>query len=158
MAWFGRWAAILCILMSAFLAACGGGGDKSANSSSNQSASQSTPQALASATAPAPQIIEVKAVENGDAYSFVSNRLQAKPGSIVVKLTNQDGNSRPHTFAVKKLDGNGEIVRSEQVEPGKSLDISFVITDPGSYQFLCVLRGHADRGQTGTLVVGQTLG
>ena len=69
-----------------------------------------------------------------------------------MKFANKAGNQRPHTFDVKDASGK-EIFRSDRVQPGQAADLKFTVADAGTYQILCVLQGHADKGQTGTLTV-----
>jgi uncharacterized cupredoxin-like copper-binding protein len=99
-----------------------------------------------------PQVLEVTALEQGTAYLFDKTELRVKPGPVVVRLTNAATSGRPHTFDVKTRDGSGDIVRSERVDPGKTIEVTFTLPDEGSYQFICLLPGHADRGQKGTLI------
>jgi uncharacterized cupredoxin-like copper-binding protein len=100
-----------------------------------------------------PQVVELQALEQGQAYLFNQTELRVKPGAVTVRFSNAATSGRPHTFDVKTKDGSGDIVRSDRVDPGKSLDVSFNVTEEGSYQFICLLPGHADRGQKGTLIV-----
>ena len=100
-----------------------------------------------------PQVVEIQALENGQAYAFSPTELRVKPGAVTVRFSNAATSGRPHTFDVKTKDGSGDIVRSDRVDPGKSLDVTFNVTEEGNYQFICLLPGHADRGQKGTLIV-----
>jgi uncharacterized cupredoxin-like copper-binding protein len=54
---------------------------------------------------------------------------------------------------VKNLNGEGELFTSDRFENGQTGNFEFTVSQPGTYQILCVVRGHADRGQTGTLTV-----
>lgn len=134
-----------CVLASALAIACGG--------SKSSSSTLRAPTAAPAATTVAVQEINIKDVENGQAYSFDPNQIQVKAGQIVLHYTNPAGNGRAHTFELKTLDGSGDIFKSDQIQPGNNVDFQFAITAPGSYQFLCYQRGHADRGQTGTITV-----
>lgn len=104
------------------------------------------------ASAQTPQVLEIQALEQGQAYLFDKTELRVKPGPVTVRFSNAATSGRPHTFDVKTKDGSGDIVRSDRVEPGKSLDVTFTIPEAGTYQFICLLPGHADRGQKGTLI------
>ena len=72
---------------------------------------------------------------------------------MTIHYTNPSTSARNHTFELKTLDGSGDVFKSDQIEPGKTVDFQFTVTAPGTYNFLCYQRGHADRGQTGTLTV-----
>jgi uncharacterized cupredoxin-like copper-binding protein len=99
-----------------------------------------------------PQVVEIQALEQGQAYLFSKAELRVKPGPVMVRFSNSATSGRAHTFDVKARDGSGDIVRSERVDPGKTLDVTFTIPDAGTYQFICLLPGHADRGQRGSLI------
>jgi len=99
-----------------------------------------------------PQVVEIQAMEQGQTYLFSKAELRVKPGPVTVRFSNAATSGRPHTFDVKTKDGSGDIVRSDRVDPGKTLDVTFTIPDAGTYQFICLLPGHADRGQKGSLI------
>jgi len=105
----------------------------------------------AAAAAPA-STIAVVAIEDGEKYSYDNSKLTAKAGEVTVKLTNKAGNVRPHTFSVQDAAGK-DILRSERVQPGASMDFKVNLPDAGTYKIYCNIMGHADKGQTGTLTV-----
>jgi uncharacterized cupredoxin-like copper-binding protein len=107
------------------------------------------------APTPAPVAINISAIEQtADKFVFEPATLNVRAGQqVTVHYSNPTTNKFPHTFVVKTADGNGEIVKSEQVRPGNTLDINFMIPDAGTFQLLCIQRGHADKGQTGTVTV-----
>ena len=108
--------------------------------------------ALLSATQ-TPQVVEIQALENGQAYVFSQTELRVKPGAVTVRFSNAATSGRPHTFDVKTKDGSGDIVRSDRVDPGKSLDVTFNVHGGGQLPVhLSAARprrprtkGHADR-------------
>jgi plastocyanin len=138
------------VAVGALMVAACGGGDSKPSSSSGGSSSGS-----AGSDGP-PQVIEITALENGQQYAFDKTELRVKPGAITVKLTNRPDSQRPHTFDVKTKDGKDDLVKSDRAEPGKSQEVTFTVTEEGSYQFICLLPGHADRGQKGTLIVSRS--
>ncbi len=89
-------------------------------------------------------------MEEGD-YYFEPRALAVRAGTITVQITNV-GPDRPHTFNVRSP-GGGDIVRSGRIEVNQSGAVTFPIEEPGTYEFYCVLPGHADRGQRGALTV-----
>lgn len=109
-------------------------------------AAATTPAAAAAAVS----TVGVTAVEDGEKYFYDNSKLTMKTGEVTVKLTNKAGNVRPHTFSVKDAAGK-DLIRSERVQPGGSLDVKFTLPADGQYQIYCNIMGHADKGQTGTL-------
>lgn len=141
------------VALSLALVACSGGTGTS-QEASQQRTTESTPAMPAAAPTPTgPQIIEVKAGErSSNDYYFEPKQIVVQPGVIRVRLVNE-GPEREHTFSVKNKTGEDELVRSDRVAVGQTATIEFTIQEEGTYEFVCVLRGHADRGQRGTLVV-----
>ena len=126
------------LVLALVLAACGG-------------SATPTPEAVKATPAPGAQVITITSSEDGEKYSFNPSALTLKPGQqVVVRLVNAAGSTKSHGFQLKAADGT-DIVKSEVVKAGASLDIPFTVPAAGKYQFLCFQRGHADRGQTGTL-------
>jgi plastocyanin len=137
-----------CALASAIAVACGG-----SSGGSSGAAKPGSPAAGEAPTSAAVQTINVKDVENGDVYAFDPNQIQLRVGQVVIHYTNPAGSARAHTFELRTLDGSADIFKSDQIQPGNGVDFQFALTAPGTYQFLCYQRGHADRGQTGTITV-----
>jgi plastocyanin len=81
-------------------------------------------------------------------YEFIPADVTAASGDTVT-ATN-DGQT-VHNLTV--LDGNEELGATEDVDPGQSgeLEVDF---DPGDYEMLCTIPGHADLGMEGTFTVG----
>ncbi|MPZ48766.1 MAG: hypothetical protein GEU75_05540 [Dehalococcoidia bacterium] len=126
---------------TAVLVACGSGDDDDGGGGAAQ------PTAATSATAAVTNLT----VTAGDWY-FEPNNFMAKTGIVRVSF-NSMGPMFPHTFAVKNLNGEGELFSSDRVENGQMASFEFTVSQPGAYQVICVVRGHVDRGQTGTLTV-----
>ncbi len=111
------------------------------------------PAATTPAAAAASSSIALIALEDGDSkYSYDNSKPTAKAGEITVKLTNKAGNIRPHTFSVQDASGK-DILKSERVQPGASMDFKVTLPEAGTYKIYCNIMGHADKGQTGTLTV-----
>lgn len=141
---------LLVIAFTFTLIACGGADEKPATGSQSE-APAVTPAgtaAGASPTAATPQLLEIKAGE----YYFEPNQITVQPGVISITLTNV-GPERRHTLYIKNQAGNEDLVKSERVEVGQSTRLEFPILEEGTYQLYCSERGHADRGQVGTLTV-----
>lgn len=151
--------------LAAVAVACGGGGSKSSSSSApsgkgpDVAATQPAASAPASAGTSAPassaasgvQKVALKAGEDGEKYFFSQSQVNVKAGQVEVDLTN-DGPNRPHNFVVKKLDGS-DLASMDRLNPGQSNSVTFTLSAPGTYQFICSLPGHADRGAKGMFVV-----
>ena len=144
------------------LAACGSEAAPAASKSTPTAAATqaatatAAPKASATPTATAtpagPQTISLTAVEDGEKYSYDQMALTAKTGELTVKLANKAGNVRPHTIAIRDAAGK-EVGRSERVAVGANGEMKFTLAEAGSYQIFCVLQGHEDKGQRGTLTV-----
>ena len=125
---------------------------KAATAAATTPAATATPTPTAAAAVAAASTIAVTAVEDGEKYSYDNNKLTAKAGEVTIKLTNKAGNVRPHTFSVQDAAGK-DLLRSERVQPGASMDFKVNLPEAGTYKIYCNLTGHADKGQTGTLTV-----
>jgi plastocyanin len=131
------------IALSLLVLGCGGGGDDDDGGGGGGNNATGSPAAGAA------QTLTIKA---GDWY-FEPNNLTVKAGSPVTVTFQSTGPMFPHTFNIKNLNGEGELFSSERFENGTTGTFTFTVSQPGSYQILCLIRGHADRGQTGTLTV-----
>lgn len=80
-------------------------------------------------------------------YEFIPSDVTAAAGDTVTAAN--DGQT-VHNLTV--LDGNEELGATEDVDPGQSgeLEVSF---DPGDYEMVCTIPGHADLGMEGTFTV-----
>ena len=132
-------------LLAATAAACGDSDDDA-----------STPTAPAAPTTATVQEITIRGLERGEEYVFDPQTVNVRPGTVRVNFIN-DGPERPHSFVVKNKAGDADIINSDRVELGQSKMLEFTVTEQGAYKFVCTIRGHEDRGMTGTLnVSGQT--
>lgn len=112
-----------------------------------------TTAATATSAPAAAAAVSVTAVEITDAkYEYNPSTLAFKTGDTQVKFENKAGNQRPHTFTIKNAAGT-EVFRSDRIQPGTSADLKINLAEAGTYKFLCVVQGHEDKGQTGTLTV-----
>lgn len=88
------------------------------------------------------------AIEVGmEEYEFIPSDVSAAAGDTVT--ASNDGQT-VHNLTV--LDGDEELGATEDVEPGQSgeLEVDF---DPGDYEMICTIPGHADLGMEGTFTV-----
>src|SRR5581483_4481781 len=76
--------------------------------------------AAAQATTEAPQAVTVKSGERGSEYFFEPRDLSVPAGKLTVTLEN-GGPERPHTWAVKNKNGQGDVVRIDRTPPGTSV-------------------------------------
>jgi FtsP/CotA-like multicopper oxidase with cupredoxin domain len=72
--------------------------------------------------------------------------LQAQPGPITIDVANEG--QAAHNFS---LEGQA----TPMLQPGESATLEVPSLDPGTYEFICEVAGHADGGMRGTLTVGQ---
>jgi FtsP/CotA-like multicopper oxidase with cupredoxin domain len=72
--------------------------------------------------------------------------LQAHPGPITIEVTNEG--QADHNFS---LEGQA----TPMLQPGESATLQVPSLDPGEYEFICEVAGHADGGMRGTLTVGE---
>jgi plastocyanin len=99
-------------------------------------------------------------------FKYEPNQIALTDGeTVTIRLKNGDQFGRRHNFATAYLAGIPIVVRGEAVdgtsegrryvtvEAGKQADVEFTVRNRGSYAFLCTLFDHAEKGQTGTLVV-----
>ncbi len=141
---------VMLTLVAAFAVACGGSDDKPSPSKPSGAGADIAPTAASSAST-AIQEVTLKAGENGQTYFFSQKDIKVKPGQVKVTLTN-DGPERPHNFVIKNLNGQGDLATMDRLNPGQSNSVTFTLA-AGTYQFICSLPGHADRGAQGTFVV-----
>jgi iron uptake system component EfeO len=81
-------------------------------------------------------------------YAFAPATLTAPAGDIVFSVRN-DGKEE-HEFEIFK--GTEVVDEVEDIAPGLSRDLS-VKLDAGSYEYICKLPGHDEKGMKGTLTV-----
>ena len=100
-------------------------------------------------------------------YSFTPSQLVLRQGvpyklQIVNEGTVKHYFTAPEFFkaiATRKVQSNadGEIKApyflALEVFPGRSLDLYFVPVKKGTYHLLCTIKGHAEQGMTGSIVI-----
>ncbi len=123
----------LLLLVSSLLAACG-----------DQTAGGQAPATAPTATA---INISAKVIVTLKEYSIDPKVINVAAGHIKVKVVN--AGKFPHNFGVMV---NGKDMKSPNVDPGGSA-IFEVDLAPGTYDTLCDLPTHKDKGMAGTIVV-----
>jgi len=110
------------------LAACGGGGG-SQDSSSNGGGDG------------------VLVVELGPGFVFKPNEITVSAGEeVTIRLVNKD--STVHNFIIEALG-----VHSGDLAGGETTEVTFTAPEPGEYEIICDIPGHAAGGMVGTLIV-----
>lgn len=134
--------------------ACGGDGNSSSRYSKSGTGADVAPTAAPAASSPAGAVqkVALKSGESGLGYFINPSEVKLKPGRIEVTMSNE-GAERPHNFVVRNLSGQGDLASMDRLSPGQSNSVTFTLAQAGTYQFLCTLPGHADRGAKGTFVV-----
>lgn len=97
------------------------------------------------------QEVTVTAGERGQSYYFDVSSTTLQTGTVSLTFTNS-GPDRPHSFAVR-TSGGQTIVEVPETQVGGTRTVEFELPSAGTYQFICTLRGHSDRGQSGTFTV-----
>jgi len=126
-------------------------------------ATATTPTATTSAAAAGPSTSFIFRTEHGevpdgaveiiaDDGKFDVHAIEAKPGRLVVHLSNIEDFDVRHDFLITDQQKH-RLARSDKVAAGD--DIVFVVEDlkPGTYPYLCSLEGHAAAGMNGVLTV-----
>ncbi len=82
----------------------------------------------------------------GDNFSFDPSEINVQLGQTVrVVLFAED---IPHDFVIDELG-----VRSEIAQPGETVEIQFVATEIGEFEYYCSVGNHQEMGMIGTLTV-----
>lgn len=120
---------------------------------STQGQTSPAPAVTAVAASPGPQVIEVKTGDKEGGYFQDPATITVRPGTIRMTLVNQSA-ERPHNLVLKDKSGK-EIAKTsaDRVQPGQQDTFQFTIQDEGTYDLICTLPGHADRGARSTFVV-----
>jgi len=98
---------------------------------------------LSSTSVSAQQTITVRAME----FGFEPSTINVKAGQKV-KLVLKNTGAIVHNLAIKELG-----VKTATIRGGETYSLEFTPQRSGRFTFVCTLRGHADRGMIGTLVV-----
>lgn len=89
----------------------------------------------------------VLVVELGPGFVFKPSEITVKAGEEVrVQLVNKD--SVVHNFVIEAFG-----VHSGEVAAGETVEITFTAPEPGEYEIICDIPGHAAGGMVGTLIV-----
>lgn len=84
-----------------------------------------------------------------DDFRFTLDTDQAKAGTLTFVIRNE-GNM-PHDF---ELQGEGVSEKTSMLEPGETATFE-VTLEPGTYEYICTVPGHAMLGMKGTFTVTQ---
>ena len=88
----------------------------------------------------------------GDATQVSLTEFAIEPSAITVpaggSLTVTNDGSVPHNLAIADTD-----VSTPDLAAGESSELDLSSLEPGSYEILCLIPGHADSGMTGSLTV-----
>jgi uncharacterized cupredoxin-like copper-binding protein len=89
--------------------------------------------------------IQAKLIE----WSITLSQQEAPAGKIVFTVTNEGRGM--HNFSINSA--SGEVAATRTFQPSESPQTLEVELQPGTYEIICSLPGHAQRGQRTTLVV-----
>lgn len=90
--------------------------------------------------------VQVVDLDAGNDYRFHPSEVDARVGRIRLTL-HHVGIGAPHTWSAPDIPK----ARGPLVQPGESQTLSFTVTRPGTYRFVCTI--HERQGQVGRLVV-----
>ncbi len=130
----------LLLVFSSLLAACGGDNSTATPATSNPAAGTTPTAASAGSSSGA---INVTLTE----WSISPAAINVPAGHVTFNLTNNG--KYPHNFGVMV---NGTDMKSPNVAPGTSATFAVDLT-AGTYNTLCDLPTHKDKGMAGTIVV-----
>ena len=99
-----------------------------------------------------PQVIEIKL----DSYTIKPDKITVKAGQPVTLKIKNEASFIPHNLVIKAPQAGVEV--KVDVGAGKSGEVSFMPTQPGSYEIICdksppIGKSHKEKGMHGTLVV-----
>ena len=152
------------LVLALLITGCGGSDDQDTKDAAAPSApaqpaaavttiAAATPtSAAAIATPSGPQVIEIKAGEEGSSFYVTPQDVTVRPGAVTIKLTNA-GPERRHNIAVRTKSGDGDLAKTATVAAGETATVEFTITEEGTYETYCSVPGHADRGAKGILTM-----
>lgn len=108
--------------------------------------------ALAAEPQATPQVIEVKL----DSYTIKPDKITVKAGQPVTLKVKNEASFIPHNLIIKAPQAGVEV--KVDVGAGKSGEVSFTPTQPGSYEMICdksppIGKSHKAKGMHGLLIV-----
>jgi plastocyanin len=147
-------AALVLIVASLALAACGGGGsygdgegESGGAPSGGASGGASGAAQAEGGTAATPSSVQFEADPSGN-LEFTADQATVQAGKVNVAFTNLSG--VPHDVAIE--DASGKTVGETDITP-KGSTATVVDLQPGTYTFYCSVPGHREAGMEGTLTV-----
>lgn len=133
----GRTPALLCAALAAAVlaAGCGGSGDEE-------------PSRAPAATVPAGDPLTIDAIE----YEYAPSRIALTGGNGPVRqpITLDNRGGLPHDIEIR--DGDEVVAKLPVLESGDSDSLTAGLAR-GSYEFVCTVADHEEKGMTGTIEV-----
>ncbi len=146
-------AALVLVIASLGLVACGGGSSSTSSETATESSetagggeAESGKEAEGGSAGSASEVA-IEADPSGE-LAFTEKEMTAMAGKVTVDFTNQA--SIPHNVAIESE--NGEQLGETEVITGGS-DSTVVNLPKGTYTYYCTIPGHRQAGMEGTLVV-----
>jgi uncharacterized cupredoxin-like copper-binding protein len=98
------------------------------------------------------------ALQAGEGPIFRPNVLETAAGDFQIFLTSppldaDNAQAVPHNLGIRAPGTLDVIALSDYVQPGESIVFTVSGLEPGTYQFVCEVPGHAGAGMVGTLTV-----
>ncbi len=95
----------------------------------------------------APQTGAVQMAVTGTDFAFNPSTITVSAGQSV-QLTFKNKGQYSHNLTIPDLNA-----QTKTIQPGQQAIITFTPTRAGSFEYLCTVPGHADRGMIGTIMV-----
>jgi uncharacterized cupredoxin-like copper-binding protein len=125
------------------------------NNYSSLSNNNQSPQSKTDAPTPSPIVTEATQNNNsvkqitveGTDFAFTPSTITVNKDQAL-EITFKNMGKFPHNLDILDLG-----VKTKTIQPGSQDTISFAPQKAGSFQFLCTVPGHADKGMVGTITV-----
>lgn len=101
------------------------------------------------APAPAPAVPDLTVTVIVKDFSFEPKEITAVKGQKII-ITVKNNGERTHDMV---MEGPYTGMKSRQIDEGGEATFEFVANQVGTFDFICSLRGHKDRGMVGKLIV-----
>lgn len=111
----------------------------------------STPTPIASESATPSTATESATMQSftveGNEFKFAPSTLTVKMNQPV-QITFKNTGKYPHNLTISALN-----IKTKTIQPGQQDTITFTPSKTGSFEYMCTVDSHAEKGMTGTLTV-----
>ncbi len=111
-------------------------------------ASPTTMQESASSSSSiSPSMMTQELTVAGNEFSFSPSSITVKKGQTI-KITFKNVGKYPHNFTISDLN-----LHTKTLQPGETDSIEFTADKVGTFEYMCTVDSHAEKGMKGTLIV-----